>query len=106
MTAALGRFFNYVVVAIALIWVSGFALLAPVGLKNAPPGWQIMIYAAAAMTVLFAVIRLWLFPRAQRAVAAAELSIAGAALNQIRWLVLINLVLGFIAVAGVSIFLY
>ena len=103
MAAALGRFFGYALGAIVLIWLSGLMMLAPVGMKAAPTGWHIMISAAVLMTLLFALIRLWFFPRLQRALAAGQLPTAGGALNGIRWLVMVNLALGLIAVAAVSI---
>ncbi|MFK7966408.1 MAG: CopD family protein [Burkholderiaceae bacterium] len=102
MVSALGRFFNYVSIAVVIIWLSGFMLLAPVGLKNAPSGWQIMMGAAAIMTILFVVIRLMLFPSVRRAVNEGELPRAASGLNAIRWLVVLNLLLGLVAVAGVS----
>lgn len=102
MVSVLARFFNYVGAAIVLIWLSGIMLLAPVGLKNIPVGWQAMIGAAAIMTVLFLVIRLMLFPAAQRAVKEGNMPGAGSGLNAIRWLVLANLLLGFLAISGVS----
>lgn len=102
MTAALGRFFNYVSVAIVLIWVSGLMMVASVGLKGAPLGWHVMIGAALIMTILFVLIRIWLFPQVLRAIAQEQLPVAAEGLNKIRWLVVVNLVLGLIAVGGVS----
>ncbi|MGH1357795.1 MAG: CopD family protein [Burkholderiaceae bacterium] len=102
MAEALGRFFRYVGLAVAGIWLSGILLIAPVGMKAAPLGWHLMIGAALLMTVVFLVIRLLVFPRVQRAIADGLLPVAGAGLNQIRWLVVINLVLGVIAVWGVT----
>jgi len=102
MVAVLRRFFGYVTGSIVLIWLSGLMLLGPVGLKDAPSGWGVMIGAASVMTILFFVIRVMLFPSVQRAVAAGELPRAANGLNLIRWLVLVNLVLGLVAVGGVS----
>lgn len=102
MAAVLTRFFGYVTGAIVLIWLSGFMLLGSTGLKNAPSGWGVMIGAATVMTILYIVIRAMLFPSVRRAVAAGELPRAANGLNLIRWLVVINLVLGLVAVGGVS----
>lgn len=105
MVAVLARFFNYVTGAIVFIWLSGFMLLAPVGMKNAPGGWHLMIGAAAVMTVLFVVIRWMIFPAVRQAASEGELPVAAKGLNRIRWLVILNLLLGLIAVSGVSLLL-
>jgi len=105
MVAALTRFFNYVTGAIVLIWLSGLMLLVPVGMKNAPGGWHIMIGAAAVMTVLFVVIRWMIFPAVRQATSEGELPVAAKGLNRIRWLVVVNLLLGLVAVSGVSLLL-
>jgi len=102
MVAVLSRFFNYVTGAIVLIWWSGFMLLATVGMKNSPPGWHVMIGAAAVMTVLFVIIRLMPFRSVRRAVSEGDMPRAASGLNLIRWLVLVNLVLGLVAESGVS----
>ena len=102
MAGALGSFFRVVLPAIVLIWLSGLMLLAPVGMGAAPVGWHVMITAALVMTILFALIRFYYFPRLKAALADRQMPQAGASLNRIRWLVMINLALGVIAVAAVS----
>lgn len=102
MLGALRRFFNYVLGAIVLIWVSGTALYVPIGAKYAPAGWHAMIAIALIMTILFLVIRFLVYPKAVTAVSAAQLPVAANALNQIRILVLVNLALGILAVIAVS----
>ncbi len=100
MADALGRFFNYVAVAILAIWLSGFQLLAPVGMKHAPAGWHLMIGAALLMTLVFLFIRLVIYPGVRRSIEQGELPAAAAGLNRIRWLVVINLALGVLALIG------
>lgn len=102
MAESLGRFFNYVALAIVAIWVSGWQLLAPVGMKLAPVGWHLMIGAALLMTIVFLVIRLMLYPAVRRSISSDELPAAAAGLNRIRWLVLVNLVLGVVALWAVT----
>jgi|GEM_PF-6249281 len=54
------------------------------------------------MTVLFVIIRLSIYPKAVEAVNGAQMPAAGHALNRIRQLVLLNLVLGVVAVIAVT----
>jgi uncharacterized membrane protein len=102
MLGALRRFFNYVLVAIVLIWLSGLIMYMQIGAKYAPPGWNIMMGVALLMTILFLVIRLAIFPKAVAAVAGAQMPVAAQALDRIRQLVLINLILGVVAVIAVT----
>lgn len=102
LVQTLTRFFRYVVASIVLLWFSGLLLLAPVGMKAAPVGWHLMIALAAAMTVIFAIIQFGPFRRAAAAVARADYPVAGAALDRVRLLVMINLALGLAILAAVS----
>ena len=102
MLSALRRFFNYVSVAIVLIWISGLVMYMQIGAKYAPPGWNIMMAMAAIMTVLFLIIRLVIYPKAIEAVNGAQMPAAGHAINRIRQLVVGNLVLGVVAVIAVT----
>jgi len=61
--------------------------------------WNLMAAIAAVMTLVFAVIALRLHPRLRGAVAAGEWPKAAAALDSIRRLVVLNLVLGFLTIA-------
>ncbi|MGC1440498.1 MAG: CopD family protein [Burkholderiaceae bacterium] len=102
MVGALGRFFNMVLVALVLIWVSGLAMLMPVGFKGAPPGWHLMITLGTIMSVVFLIIRFAMYPRAVSGVARADLPSVARVLGRIRPLVITNMVLGFLAIAAVS----
>jgi uncharacterized membrane protein len=102
MISALGRFFNLVLIALVLIWVSGFAMLLPIGFKDAPLGWHIMLTIGLVMTLIFLSVRFGMYPRASRYVASADLQAAGRIMGRIRPLVLLNMVLGFVAIGAVS----
>lgn len=104
MSAALGRFFVLVGWSIALLWVSGIAMFVEalsVGIRP-PWNWNAMAAIAVVMTALFAVIVLRCHPRMRKALATDELSMAGTALDGIRRLVVVNLVLGWVTV-GVAV---
>jgi uncharacterized membrane protein len=99
MAETLGRFFAWVIVALLLLWVSGLAMMGSVGMAAAPRSWHLMMGIALLMTVVFAVIRGLRYPRLRAGVAAQDWPAAAAALNSIRLLVLINLVLGVLTIA-------
>jgi uncharacterized membrane protein len=99
MADALGRFFGQVGAAIAVLWVSGIAMMLQTGFGQAPGSWHAMMGVALVMTVVFAVIRLQRYPRLRRAISGADWPSAGAALNGIRVLVTVNLGLGLLTIA-------
>lgn len=101
MSAALGRFFTLVSASLLLLWASGLALFVQlISVGGRPPmPWNLMAAIAALMTVVFAVIALRLHPRMKAALAADQLPAAAAALDGIRRLVAVNLVLGFLTMA-------
>jgi len=102
MHAIMGRFFAAVSVAALLVLASGAAMVGFAardatrsGLAfNMPLDWYAMIALFVVMVGVFAHVRLALFPRLERALAAEAWPAAGAALVAIRWEVLVNLVLG------------
>ncbi len=96
MSAALGRFFALVGVALVLLWGSGTALFAELSARGGRPplSWNLMAAIAAVMTVVFLLIALRLYPRMKAALAAGELPAAAAALDGIRRRVELNLLLG------------
>ncbi len=97
LQAVLGRFFVFVSAALLLLWGSGGFLFAAPG-PLATTGRVAMAAIAAVMTVLFLFIVLRSFPRMKQAVAAADWPAAGKAMNGIRVLVLVNLLLGFVTI--------
>ncbi len=101
MASALGRFFVIVGWSIALLWVSGIAMfLEAVSAGARPPwNWNAMAAIAAVMTLVFGAIVLRRHPRMREALQAGDLPAAGAALDGIRRLVVLNLVLGWVIVA-------
>lgn len=103
MQAVLARFFLAVAVAVVAVLVSGFALFLRVPIAQAPPGWPAMLALGVVMALVFAYIRLALFARLQRSVAASAWPAAAQSLRGIRQLVAFNLALGTLAiVAAVS----
>jgi uncharacterized membrane protein len=95
MAAALGRFLRGVDGAIAVLFASGLAMiLGGGGFAAQPWGVHAMAGIALGMTALYLRIRVALFPRLRRAVAASDWQAGGAALNGIRIVVTINLALG------------
>jgi uncharacterized membrane protein len=97
MEAALRRFFAYVSVAVAVILVTGLAMLWPVGLRLAPPAWHVMLMLGVVMALVFAYIRLALYPRLRARCAEAAWPQAADLLAGIRRLVALNLGLGVLA---------
>ena len=97
--AALGRFFGFVTGALLLLWSSGLAMMLQSGFGGAPVAWHAMMGVALVMTAIFAVIRLLRYPRLRAGVAAGDWPAAGAALNGIRILVVVNLGLGWLTIA-------
>ena len=100
-----GRFFPWVWASIAVLLVSGYAMLFLRfgGFASAPPHINVMQGAGILMMLLF--LHLYFAPwrRFSRAVETGALQDAAASLNQIRRIVAINLVLGLITViAGAS----
>ncbi len=98
MAAALARFLRAVAVAVVLILASGGALLGSP--QGAPAGWLAMAVLGVVMSGVFVVIRAVHAPRLQRHVAAAEWPAAAAALEGLRRLVALNLVLSVATVAA------
>lgn len=95
MAAVLRRFLIGVDIAIATLWLSGFAMLGQMG-GFANAHWRVHAMAglAAVMTLIYITIRARAFPALRRAVAEHQWPEAGAALNRIRLRVAFNLVLG------------
>ena len=107
MHATLRRFLRIVGLAVLVIFLSGAAMIvmawrdrAAAGLAfNMPLDWYAMVAVFFVMLAVLLHVRLPLFARVKRALAAEAWPDAGAALGAIRWEVAINLVLGIFVVA-------
>jgi uncharacterized membrane protein len=94
--ATLERFFAWVWVTVAALLASGFYMVAQ--MASVPAYIFIMLYIAVAMMLIFAYVVIAPYARLKRAVAAQDWPAGGAALNQIRVLVAVNLALGIIVI--------
>jgi uncharacterized membrane protein len=99
LAAVLGRFFVAVTIAIGVIFGTGVLRFVQVGGAQLPPHWHAMAGVGTAMTVIFAIISLVFLPRLKRAVAEQRWPDGGAAMDSIRKLVLVNLILGLVTTA-------
>lgn len=93
------RFFVWVWLAVALIPASGLIMLLQVGFANAPLNWHLMLTTGLVMIGIFIYVAMLPYATLQRAVDAEDWKTAGAALNRIRQLIGINLLLGFVTIA-------
>ena len=95
-TGIFRRFFPWVWAAVALILATGFIMM---GRLAAVPAYVVVMAAiGVVMSAIFMHIYFAPFGRLKRAVAAEDWKTGGGALNQIRVLVGVNLVLGLINV--------
>jgi uncharacterized membrane protein len=93
-TGIFRRFFPWVWAAVILILATGFAMMGQ--LEKMPAYIIVMAVIGIVMSAIFMHIYFAPFGRLKRAVAAEDWKAGGAALNQIRVLVGVNLVLGLI----------
>lgn len=99
--ATFARFLPYMSVAVAVLLASGFGLLLAVGFSHAPIGWHVMMTLGLIMAAVFIYVYAALYPRLRRHCAASAWPAAAQALNGIRQMVALNLVLGVCVVAAV-----
>ena len=92
--ATFDRFFRVLAVAVSLILLSGLGMFGQIGFAYAPLGWHIMLALGLAMAGIFGYVYFVLFPVLCRHCEAAAWPAAAAALNRIRQMVALNLVLG------------
>lgn len=97
----LGPFFAWVIAAIVLLWASGLAMIFGVFGGFAHIGLHINIMMGIAVIMTLAFFHLYFAPwrRFGAAVARRDLLTAAQQLNQIRWIVTLNLALGLVTVA-------
>jgi len=101
LAAVLKRFFALVWIAIALLLLTGTGMLLAVGMKAAPMGWHVMLGIGLLMMLIFAHLYFAPFGRLKRAVAAADWPSGGKAMASMHPFVLLNFVLGWLAIAAV-----
>lgn len=93
------RFFVWVWWAVTLIAASGLTMFAIHGAAAAPLNWHLMTGSGAVMIAIFVFVASSPFAALKRAVAAEDWKAGGAALNRIRQMVGVNLVLGLATIA-------
>ncbi len=96
----LRRFFGLVWLAIAVLLVTGLAMLLAVGMKNAPLGWHLMLGIGLLMFALFGHLYFGPFRRLKHAVNASDWPEGARRAGQIATLAIVNLVLGTLAIAA------
>jgi uncharacterized membrane protein len=107
MHGALQRFFNAVLVSIAVVLATGLWMIGRVAKEtvqaglafNMPLDWTLMAALGIVMMAIFGHIRFALFKRLSRAVAAQDWPAGGAALASIRTWVSVNLAIGVVIIA-------
>ncbi|CAB1368262.1 DUF4149 domain-containing protein [Denitratisoma oestradiolicum] len=97
--AVFGRFFTWVWGAVAMILGSGLARLVEMGFAHAPIHWHLMLLLGLIMMAIFAHVYFAPYGALKRAVAVEDWKAGGAALNRIRQLVGLNLVLAGVTIA-------
>jgi uncharacterized membrane protein len=99
----LRRFFSWVWVSVVLILASGIAMILRLG-GFAAVGWYVhaMLTLGVAMMLIFGHVFFAAYGRLKRYVAAREWQVAGKSLIQIRMLVGLNLILGLLTIAIVT----
>jgi uncharacterized membrane protein len=102
LAAVLRRFFALVWAAIAILLASGVYMFGHAGAQAAPIGWHLMTGIGLLMFVIFGHIYFALYRPIQRAVAAADWPGAGRRAELTAKLVLLNFVLGWLAIAAVT----
>ncbi len=101
MMQVLGKFFRIVIASLVLIWVSGLAILLPVGMRFAPMSWHLMYGLATVASIVFVVAYGLYRGKAIPAFAANDIKSTADVLAKIRVLISVNLVLtSLAAVAG------
>ena len=100
LSSTLGRFMSWAALAIAVVLASGLAMiLVSGGFKNAHLSVHLMLGVGLVMMALYLHIRFAPFQRMRAAVMAADWAVAGANLDVVRKMVLLNLTLGFVTIA-------
>lgn len=100
LSSILGRFMSWAALAVIIVLASGLAMiLSSGGFRNAHLSVHLMLAVGLLMMGLYLHIRFAPFKRMRAAVVAGDWAVAGAHLDTVRKLVLINLVLGIVTIA-------
>lgn len=89
--ASLAIFLRYAALAVVAVLVSGGAMLAQVGMHNAPLGWHLMLGLGLLMGAVFVYVYAYLYPKLGKACQAGDWALAARALDRIRHMVEVNL---------------
>jgi uncharacterized membrane protein len=104
LARVLGRFFDWVAIAVVAVLASGIAMiLGGGGFRNAHLSVHVMLAIGLTMAAIFVHIRVARYKRLQAAVVSSDWPLAAQRLDQIRQLVTTNLVLGIITIAVATI---
>lgn len=102
------RFFNWVLVCAALLFLTGTNLYTTTykaakaaGNAGVPLGWNLMLVIGLVMFAIFGHIYFAGFKKFKRAVAAGDFQLAAKAAGLIHTMVVTNFVLGWLAIASV-----
>ena len=100
-SGVLGRFFTWVIAAIVLLLLSGYAMIFGVYAGFRGIGLHIHIMQGLGIIMMLLFFHLYFAPwrRFRAALAGGDQPSAARQLNQIRWIVTINLILGLVTVA-------
>mgnify|MGYP001604949071 CR=1 FL=1 len=101
LTGVMTRFFGAVWASVGLLLITGAYMLGLAGMKGAPIGWHLMMGIGVLMFALFGHLYFGPFRRLKRAVALADWPQAGRQMARIHPLVVVNFVLGWLAIAAV-----
>ncbi|MEO8652909.1 MAG: CopD family protein [Ramlibacter sp.] len=93
-SATFARFLPYTAIAVVVMLASGLIMLLQTGLRLAPVSWHIMLTLGVLMSIIFGYVYGALYPKLRDRSRAADWAAAAQALNRIRQLVAVNLVLG------------
>jgi len=92
------RFFVCVWWAVSLLAASGLLMFAHFGFGAAPVNWLLMLASGSLMIGIYVYVATGPYPVLARAVEAGDWKAGGAALNRIRQLVGVNLLLGLLTI--------
>jgi uncharacterized membrane protein len=97
----LGRFFQWVIAAMVLLLLSGYGMIFGVYSGFRGVGLHVHVMQGTGIVMMLAFFHLYFAPwrRFRAALARRDIPVAAAQLNQIRWIVILNLILGLVTVA-------